>query len=203
LYIRKLKKMKKRDIYTELAKRYDLRSRAYFKIKDIDNRYKIFKSGDYVIDIGAAPGGWIKYIAKVIGFDGKVIGVDIKEIEPFNEPNVEVIIEDIFSEEIIKKLRSKLGEKKVDVIVSDASPNITGVYEIDTQVIFDINKRILYICDKMLKHGGSLVVKTFEGKHEHTLIRLLKKRFKIVRKYKPKISRKRSSETYYICFGFR
>lgn len=199
-----MREMRKKDIYTELAKKYGLRSRAYFKIRDIDKRYKIFKSGDYVIDIGAAPGGWIKYIAKVVGFDGKVIGVDIRAIEPFNEPNVDIIIEDIFSEEILKKLKDKLGEKKmVDVIVSDASPNITGVYEIDTEVIFDINKRILQICDKILKHGGSLVVKTFEGKHENALIKLLSKRFKTIRKYKPKTSRKRSSETYYICFGFR
>ncbi len=196
--------MRKRDTYTELAKKYGLRSRAYFKIKDMDKRYKIFKPGDYVIDIGAAPGGWIKYIVNKIGFDGRVIGVDLRPIERFDEPNVEIIVKDIFSEDIFKELKEKVGNKeKVDVIVSDASPNITGVYEVDTEKIFDINKRVLQICDKMLRPGGTLVIKTFEGRHEKTLMKLLKKRFRIIRKYKPKISRKRSSETYYICFRYQ
>jgi len=195
--------MRKKDAYTELAKRYGLRSRAYFKLKDMDKRYKIFRPGDYVIDIGAAPGGWIKYILSKIGFDGRVIGVDLRPIEAFNEPNVEIIVKDIFSEDIFKELKERIGEReKVDVIVSDASPNISGIYEIDTENIFDINKRVLQICDKFLKHGGTLVIKTFEGRHEKSLMNLLKKRFRIIRKYKPKISRKRSSETYYICFRY-
>ena len=196
--------MRKKDVYTELAKKYGLRSRAYFKIKDMDKRYKIFKPGDYVVDIGAAPGGWLKYIVGKVGFDGRVIGVDLRPIEEFKEPNIEIIVKDIFSEDIFRELREKIGErKKVDVIVSDASPNITGVYEVDTEKIFDINKRVLQICDKILKYGGTLVIKTFEGRHEKTLMKLLKKRFKIIRKYKPKISRKRSSETYYICFRYQ
>lgn len=196
--------MRKKDVYTELAKKYGLRSRAYFKIKDMDKRYKIFKPGDYVVDIGAAPGGWLKYIVGKVGFDGRVIGVDLRPIEEFKEPNIEIIVKDIFSEDIFRELREKIGErKKVDVVVSDASPNITGVYEVDTEKIFDINKRVLQICDKILKYGGTLVIKTFEGRHEKTLMKLLKKRFKIIRKYKPKISRKRSSETYYICFRYQ
>lgn len=196
--------MRKRDVYTELAKKYGLRSRAYFKIKDMDKRYKIFKPGDYVVDIGAAPGGWLKYIVSKVGFDGRVIGVDLRPIERFEEPNVEVIVKDIFSEDIFRELREKIGERnKVDVVVSDASPNITGVYEVDTEKIFDINKRVLQICDKILKYDGTLVIKTFEGRHEKNLMKLLKKRFRIIKKYKPKISRKRSSETYYICFKYK
>ncbi len=190
--------MRKKDHYTELAKKYGLRSRAYFKLMDMDKRYKLFKPGDIVIDIGAAPGGWIKYSLKRIGFDGLVIGIDFRDIEPFNEPNVFILKKDIFDDNILREIRNILGDRYADIVLSDASPNISGIYEIDTERIFDINKRVLQICDKTLKVGGTLVLKTFEGRHERKLVKLIRNRFKKVIKYKPTPSRKRSSETYYI-----
>jgi len=193
---------RKRDAYTEIAKREGLRSRAYFKLKDIDERYNIFKPGDIVIDVGAAPGGWIKYSLSRIGFDGRVIGIDQREIEPFDEPNVATIKADILKEGIFKKIEEHLGDEKADVIISDASPNISGVYEVDTEKIYDLNKRVIEIADRFLRPGGTLILKTFQGRHERRLLSALKKRFRRISKYKSKVSRKRSSEIYYICIGF-
>ncbi len=193
---------RKRDAYTEIAKREGLRSRAYFKLKDIDERYGIFRPGDIVIDIGAAPGGWIKYSLSKIGFDGRVIGIDQREIEPFEEPNVVTIKADILGEGIFKSIEEQLGGEKADVIISDASPNISGVYEVDTEKIYDLNKRVIQIADRFLRPGGTLILKTFQGRHERQLVNALKKRFRRISTYKSKVSRKRSSEIYYICMGF-
>ncbi len=194
---------RRRDPYTELAKELGLRSRAYFKLKDLDERYDLLEPGDIVIDVGAAPGGWMKYVLKKIGFDGKVIGIDIRPIEDFEEPNAYIIVGDILEPEIFKKIAEVLGEEKATVVISDASPNITGVYEVDTERIFDLNKRVLEIVDRFLARGGKAVIKTFQGRHEKRLHDLMKRRFRVIKKYKPRISRKHSSEIYYLGFRYR
>jgi len=194
---------RKGDPYTKLAKEYGLRSRAYFKLKDIDERYGVIEDGDIVIDIGAAPGGWMKYSLKKVGFDGMVIGIDKRNIEEFDEPNAIIITIDIMSQEVFNVLKSILDDRKANVIISDASPNISGIYEIDTERIFTLNKRTLEIADRFLERGGKTVIKTFQGSHERRLENSMKKRFKVVKKYKPKISRKHSSEIYYLGFLFR
>jgi len=192
------------DAYYQEAKRRGLRSRAYFKIEEIDRLFKIFSPGDIIIDIGAAPGGWLQYISNVIGYDGCVIGVDKLEIEEFyNRPNIILIKGDIFDTKTLEKIDNILQGRKADVIVSDASPNITGVYEIDTYRIYEINKRVLYIAKKFLKRRGILVLKTFQGREEEKLQRLLKKYFRFIKIHKPRASRKRSSEIYYIGFYFK
>ena len=194
---------REKDHYYLEAKKRGIRSRAYFKIEDMHKRFNIFAPGDTVIDIGAAPGGWLQYISKVIGLDGLVIGVDIREIEEFTDKyNIVTIKGDIFSEETLKKIKDKLMGRKADVIVSDASPNITGVYEIDSMKIYEINKRVMHIAKKFLKRNGILVLKTFQGREEQRVRRMLMKKFKFIKIYKPKASRKRSSEIYYIGFYF-
>jgi len=195
---------REKDAFYKEAKKRGLRSRAYFKIEEIDRLFNILSPGDIVLDIGAAPGGWLQYIAKAVGFDGLAIGIDKEDIEEFiDKPNIITVKGDVFDNNTIKKLESILQGRKVDVIVSDASPNITGVYEIDTVRIYEINKRVLFIAKKFLKKRGILVLKTFQGREEYKLRKLLEKNFKFIKIHKPHASRKRSAEIYYIGFYFR
>lgn len=199
-----LRKKRERDPYREKAKKLGIRSRAYFKLKDIDKRYGIFRMGDIVIDLGAYPGGWLQYISERVGLDGYIIGIDLREIKEFEDkPNIVTIKGDIFNEETTAKLLNILGERRVDVIVSDLSPNITGIWELDTERIYDYNMRVLQYIDKFLKIGGRAVIKSFEGKYSRRIINKMKDRFKWVGSYKPRASRKRSAEFYIIGMGYR
>ena len=202
---RKWKRRKaERDAYYELAKKKGLRSRAYFKLEDIDKRFNIFEKGDWIIDLGAYPGGWLQYIIKKIGIDGKVIGVDIKPIKPLETaPNIEVVLGDVFEDETISKIKKILENKKIDVIVSDLSPSISGIWELDTEIIYDYNRRVLDYVDSFLRKNGKLIMKSFEGKNLKNIYNILKKKFKIIKIYKPKASRKRSAEIYFICMYHR
>jgi len=194
---------REKDSFYWEAKKRGLRSRAYFKIEEIDRIFRIFSPGNIVIDIGAAPGGWLQYISNIVGYDGIVIGVDVKTIEEFSDKtNIFTIRGDIFENHTIENIKNILRDRKADVIVSDASPNITGVYELDTYRIYELNKRVLDIARKILKKNGILVLKTFQGREEKNLRKILKKYFRFIKIYKPKASRKRSSEIYYICFFF-
>ena len=193
-----------RDPFYELAKKKGIRSRAYFKLENIDKRFGIFKPGDRVIDLGAYPGGWLQYIISRIGIDGLLVGVDINPIKPFEEvPNVVLVQGDIFEKDTIAKIEEALGENKADVIVSDLSPNITGIWELDTEVIYDYNMKVLEYAEHFLERDGILVMKSFEGRRVNSITRKLKSRFRYVRIYKPRASRKRSAEIYFICMYYR
>lgn len=197
------RKKAERDAYYYLAKEKGLRSRAYFKLEDMDRRYKIFVKGDYVLDLGAYPGGWLQYISKVVGIDGLIVGVDIKDIKPMDDsPNVKYIQGDVFDEDTLRRVGEILGEKRFDVIVSDISPNISGIWELDTERIYLYNEKVLDYVNKFLRRGGNLVMKSFEGKRFRDIISRAKSFFKIVKIYKPRASRKRSAEIYVICFYF-
>lgn len=199
-----LRKKREWDPYRDKAKKLGIRSRAYFKLKDIDKRYNLFRIGDIVIDLGAYPGGWLQYISERVGLDGYVIGVDLREIKEFEDrPNILTVKGDIFNKETIEKLLKVLEEKKVDVIVSDLSPNITGIWELDTERIYDYNMRVLQYIDRFLKTGGKTVIKSFEGRYSRKIINKVRDRFKWVRSYKPKASRKRSAEFYIIGISYQ
>jgi 23S rRNA (uridine2552-2'-O)-methyltransferase len=191
------------DPFYRLAKEKGLRSRAYFKLRDIDRRYNIFRIGDKVLDLGAYPGGWLQYISDTVGIDGLVVGVDIKYIEPIdNALNIQYVQGDIFEEETISKVGDIIGEDKFDVIVSDVSPNISGIWELDTIKIYESNLQVLKYVRKFLREGGILILKTFEGKYTSKLLTKLKREFRIIKLYKPRASRKRSAETYFICISY-
>lgn len=203
--MKKWKRVKaEKDPYRELARKLGLRSRAYFKLKDIDRRYRILKAGYTVLDLGAYPGGWLQYSSEKVGLDGEVIGIDIREIEEFiDKPNIYTIKGDIFSDKTIKALSEHLDGKQVDTILSDLSPNITGIWELDIERIYEYNLRTLDYVNNFLKRGGNLVLKSFSGRYTNKLRKKLEKIFRYVYIYKPKASRKRSAEEYFICKGYR
>ena len=193
---------RRRDAFYRKAKREGYRSRAVYKLKEIDRKFRILRRGQAVIDLGAAPGGWLQYVAETIGNKGTVIGVDIKEITPLPYENVKTLKADVFQENIEKQILKLLGSK-ADVILSDLSPQISGVWEVDVARSVAICERVVELSRKLLKKDGKLVMKIFEGIDTKRILSLLKRDFSFIKLFKPTASRKKSSELYIICLGYR
>ncbi|PCN50566.1 23S rRNA (uridine(2552)-2'-O)-methyltransferase [Candidatus Geothermarchaeota archaeon ex4572_27] len=190
----------KRDPYYLRAKREGYRSRAVYKLMEINRLFRVIKDGDRVLDLGSAPGGWLQYIAERVGVDGLVVGVDVKPIKPLGKSNVKILNMDIFDRSLVEELKKIAPE--FDVITSDVSANVTGVWDVDVARSIDINLRVLQIADGVLRTGGCVVSKVFEGRGVDRVVREFRKRFRFVKLFKPKASRKRSSEIYIIGIGY-
>jgi 23S rRNA (uridine2552-2'-O)-methyltransferase len=185
----------KRDYYYKKAKEEKYRSRASYKLFQAVKKYHFIKNRDIIVDLGAAPGGWIQAARKIVGSKGFVLGVDIKPIEPFSEPNVRTIIGDITEQETLQQILSFLPTK-ADAVISDASPNISGIWEVDHARQIDLAQQALQISFRTLKPHGSFFVKVFQGDMLNDFIEEVKQHFKIVRIIKPKASRAKSSEMF-------
>ncbi|OPY34442.1 MAG: Ribosomal RNA large subunit methyltransferase E [Methanomassiliicoccales archaeon PtaU1.Bin124] len=192
---------RRHDHYYRLAKQLDYRSRASFKLIQIDDKFKLLKPGSLVVDLGAAPGGWLQVAAERVGGRGKVIGVDLQSIEPIEGTMVETIRGDIRKPETIEKLLY-LANGKVDVVLSDMSPNISGSYSTDHARSVELCEHALNFAKKTLVEGGSIVMKIFEGDMMKEFMKEIKANFEEVKLYGPKASRSSSSEIYIIGKGF-
>jgi 23S rRNA (uridine2552-2'-O)-methyltransferase len=186
----------KKDQFRRLAREQGYRSRSAFKLKQINESYRILNRGYYVVDLGCAPGGWIQIALSEVGPKGKVIGIDIKKIEPLTEA---FIIQGSIEEEDIINSILKISNSKVDVVLSDLSPNVSGNWELDHARQIDLTRTALQLSNKILKKGGKVVLKVFQGDMLNELIGELKKEFKKVIRTKPNASRQVSSEIYLIC----
>lgn len=190
------------DPYVAAAKEYGYRSRAAFKIIEIDDKFKIFKKGQTVIDLGAAPGGWSQICASRIDSvegRGKVIALDIQEMDPM--PGVDIFLGD-FSEEEVPEILINAAGHKVDVVMSDMAPFTTGVQSADHIRILNLVEAAILFSDNVLKHGGVFVSKLFEGGGGETLSTMLRERFKTVKYFKPSSSRSDSSEVFLVALGY-
>ena len=192
---------RKRDFYYRKAKELDYRSRASFKLIQIDDRFKLFRPGAIVVDLGAAPGGWLQVAAERTGPRGLVVGVDLQSIEPIEGTTVQTIRGDIRKPEVVEKLLY-MTNGKVDVVISDMSPNISGSYSTDHARSVELCEHALAFARKTLVEGGSLVMKQFEGDMTRDFLKELKKSFEEVKMHGPKASRSSSSEIYIIAKGF-
>jgi 23S rRNA (uridine2552-2'-O)-methyltransferase len=186
---------RKRDYYYKKAKEEKYRSRAAYKLFQAIEKYHFMKRGDAVVDLGAAPGGWTQAARKIVGSKGFVLGVDLKSIEPFPQSNVRTIIGDINEQETIEQILSMLP-RKADVIISDASPNISGIWEVDHARQIDLAQQALKIALETLRPSGNFFVKVFEGDLLVDFINKVKRHFEIMRIIKPKASRAKSSEIF-------
>ena len=177
------------------------RSRAVYKLIEIEERDHLFKKGMTVIDLGAAPGGWSQAIANWVGQQGLIIAVDILPIDPIDQV---VIIQGDFQEEnVVKQIRSTLLDRRVDVIVSDMAPNMSGTKAIDQPRAIYLAELALDFAEEILKPEGSFLVKVFQGEAFDAYLKLLKTYFKQVMIRKPKASRGRSAEVYLVCKNLR
>ena len=186
---------RKRDYYYRKAKEEKYRSRAAYKLFQAVEKYRFMKKGDVVVDLGAAPGGWVQSARKIVGTKGFVLGVDLKPIEPFPQNNVRTIIGDINEQETLEQILSMIP-KKADVIISDASPNISGIWEVDHARQIDLAHQSLKIALETLRPLGSFFVKVFEGDLLVDFINEVKRHFEVVRIMKPMASRAKSSEIF-------
>ena len=191
-----------RDHYHKMAKSSGFRSRAAFKLIEIIKRFGVIKEGQVVLDIGAYPGGWLQVASRATGPKGLVVGVDIRPIKELGKPNVKTIVGDVCDEDLHEELAEMLPGK-VDVILSDASPKLTGVWTTDMARHEHIVRCVIKLANKLLRRGGVAVIKAFQGSELDDILPILRQQFEVVRLFKPKASRQRSREIYLICTGFR
>jgi len=187
---------KKHEHYYKEAKKTGYRARSAFKLKQINKKFNILKNGDYVVDLGAAPGGWSQIAKEIIGENGKLIGVDILPILPLE--NVVFLQADMTDDSTIEGIKKIFENKKVDVVISDMSPDISGNYSVDQARSIYLCRQAFKTAETLLKPGGNFICKVFEGEDLREFIEEIRPKFKIVKQYHPKASRKSSSEVYIV-----
>ena len=193
---------RKNEYYYKKAKEQNYRSRATYKLVQANEKYGFIKLRDVVVDLGAAPGGWIQVARKMTGKYGFVLGIDLKPIEPFIQEYIRTIIADLTEPDIAEQILSFLP-RRPDVIMSDAAPNVTGVWEVDHARQIGLATNALEIARCILKPNGNFFVKVFEGGLLNDFIQLLKDNFERVQLVKPQASRAKSSEMYLLALGFK
>ena len=189
----------RRDTYVRQSKVDGYRARSAYKLIEIDEKFKIFKGGISIIDIGAAPGSWSQYAAK-IAKSGRLISIDLKEMEPIGNT---VQIQGDFTEENIQTEIKKHIKDKIDVVMSDMAVNTTGIKNIDSIQTGELCKEAMFFAKDLLKDNGFFISKIFMGGSFNEIIDLGKEIFKNVRVFKPKSSRKDSKESFIICKNLR
>ena len=195
---------KPQDHYFKKAKKEGYPARSVYKLKEIDERFHIFKPGDLVLDLGCSPGSWLLYAEKVIQPNGKVVGVDLKSIT-ISAPII-FLQKDIFklkAEEIEDLLKRNNLPLKFDVIISDLAPATSGVKDVDSDRSFELIKKAFSFIPPLLKKEGSFVCKSFESNDVHFLAKKVSPLFKFLKIFKPKATRKRSKELYVILSGWK
>jgi 23S rRNA (uridine2552-2'-O)-methyltransferase len=197
---RKWLRERKYDTYHRRAKEDGFRSRATYKLFQISKPHNLIKTGDVVVDLGAFPGGWMQGARLLVGEEGFVLGIDLKPIKEFSWSNVKTLVGDITLLEE-KTIRKELP-RKADVITSDVSPNLSGIWEVDHARQMDLARKSVELAQVLLRRGGNLIVKAFQGEAFKELLDEVKARFRSVKIVKPKASRKRSAEVYIVAREF-
>jgi len=193
---------RKNEFYYKKAKAENYRSRATYKLVQANQKYGFIKLRDIVVDLGAAPGGWIQAARKMTGKYGFVLGVDLKPIEPFTQDYIRTIVGDLTCPGIVEEILSFLP-RRPDTVMSDAAPNITGVWEVDHARQIDLAAKALEIALQILKPNGNFFVKVFQGDLLDEFIQKVKDSFEEVKLVKPQASRSKSSEMYILATGMK
>lgn len=187
------------DHYVKMAQHQGFRSRSAFKLLELQDKYQLIIPGMTVVDLGAAPGGWCQVVRPVVGDSGKVVALDILEMEPVH--GVEFIHGDFTEDEPLRALEAALGGRKVDLVLSDMAPNMSGMATIDQAKAMYLAELALEFVKDHLKPGGDYVVKLFQGTDFDGYVRQVRSLFKKVQVRKPKASRPRSREVYLLARG--
>jgi 23S rRNA (uridine2552-2'-O)-methyltransferase len=193
---------KPHDTYYKKAKQEGYRSRAAYKLLELQQRFRIMKPGDCVVDLGAAPGGWLQVAAKIVGPRGKVVGVDLQPIGSFREPNVFLIQGDITVEDTRRRVKD-LMTGPADCVLSDLAPRISGIRDADTARCLELNRTALVAAVQLLRPGGALLIKSFINDELQTFTLEIKKYFGSVQRTRPDATRQGSSEFYFCAKDFR
>lgn len=186
---------RKRDYYYKKAKVEKYRSRGAYKLLQAVRKYHFIKADYFVVDLGSAPGGWIQASRTIVGSKGFVLGVDLRRVEPFAEHNVRTMIGDISEPETLQQILECLP-RRADAVISDVSPNISGIWEVDHARQIDLAHRALDIALEALRSSGNFFVKVFQGDLLDDFAKEVKNHFQVVRIVKPEASRSKSSEMF-------
>jgi 23S rRNA (uridine2552-2'-O)-methyltransferase len=193
-------RQRKEDQFHRLAKQKGYRSRASFKLLQVAKRYRFIKHGDRVLDLGAAPGGWLQAARELVGERGYVLGVDKEPIAPLRYENASTIVDDLTQEGIIDRIRSK-GVSSFDVVLSDLSPNVSGVWEVDHARQIELARSALRVARVLLRPTGNMLVKVFQGSELKDFEVEMRSHFRTLRIVKPPASRPESAELYFLGLG--
>jgi len=190
----------RRDQYRKMAKVHGYRARSAYKLLQLNNSYHIMKKGDKVVDLGCAPGGWLQVVTKLVGFTGRVTGIDLKEVDPVTGVTIlQGSIEDLNT---INRVIEIL-DGKTDVVLSDLAPEVSGLWSVDHARQISLTRSALDFARQVLREGGSAVFKVFEGEMLNDLRSELRNSFAKVFLNKPIASRQESSELYVVCIGYK
>lgn len=182
------------DPYVQLARKEGWRSRAAFKLMEMDDKDKLLRRGEVVVDLGATPGGWSQVAAKRVGDGGMVLALDLLEMEPIH--GVDFLQGDFREDEVLARLEEKLNGRSVGLVMSDMAPNMSGVPLVDQARIMYLAELGLEFCKAHLKPDGAFLVKVFQGTDYESFLRSMRDTFKSVAVRKPDASRDRSAELY-------
>jgi len=189
------------DEYVKKAQRDGYRSRAVYKLLELQERDRILQPGQTVVDLGAAPGGWSQIARKIVGERGQVIALDILPIEPLE--GVTFIEGDFREDAVLERLRTLLGGRPVDLVISDMAPNISGMSAVDQPRAIHLCELALEFAREALRPGGALVIKVFQGEGFDALLKEVRAAFGKVSARKPKASRAESREVYLVATDFK
>ena len=203
------------DPYVKLAKLEGYRARAAYKLKEIDESFKLIKPGQLVVDLGSTPGAWSQYLRRKMStkaptnattkaggeLEGHIIAMDILPMEPVD--GVVFLQGDIREDEVLAKLAALMGGRLADVVVSDMAPNLSGIHSADAARVEHLIELAIDFCQQHMKPQGTLVAKVFHGSGYDDLVKLFKAAFKVVKPVKPKASRDKSTETFLVGVGLK
>ena len=188
----------RKDHYRKLAHEEGYRSRSAYKLKELNASYRILGPGHFVLDLGCAPGGWTQVASKIVGNKGKVMGIDTSFVEEI--PGAYMLKANI-SDNIIEEI-FLFFDKKINAVISDLSPQVTGNWSVDHSIQISLNYDAAKIMEQVLAKKGNAIFKIFDGEYSNEFYEYLKKNFSKIKLTKPKSSRKPSSELYCICLGY-
>ena len=189
------------DEFVKQSQKDGYRSRAVYKLKEIDEKDYLLKQGSIVIDLGAAPGSWCEYVVRKLKGKGRVIALDILPMDPME--GVEIITGDFLEEKVFDELLNTLGSDKPDLVICDMAPNMSGQQAVDIPRAMYMAELALDLSQQVLKPGGGLLVKLFQGEGFDEYIKQMRLHFSRVVMRKPKASRARSKEVYGLAMGFK
>lgn len=189
------------DEFVKRSQKEGYRSRAVYKLQEVDEKDHLFRPGMTVIDLGAAPGGWSQYVARKYKDKVRIIATDILPMEPLE--HVEFLQGDFLEPEVMEKLLEMLGDDRPALVMSDMAPNMSGMDVVDIPRAMYMAELALHLADQVLQPGGNLLVKVFQGEGFDAYLKAVRARFTKVVQRKPKASRSRSRELYVVATGFK
>ena len=189
------------DEFVKRSQQEGYRSRAVYKLEEIDQKDRLLKPGITIIDLGAAPGGWSQYVARKLKGKGRVVALDILPMEALD--GVEFLQGDFLEDDVFQQLLTLLGEDQPDLVISDMAPNMSGMQAVDIPRAMYMAELALDLGRQVLKPGGGLLVKLFQGEGFDAYLKMLREHFNRVVTRKPRASRSRSREIYALATGFR